>query len=86
MMKDGWDKELVEGDEVYYMSKEAPWFFCRGKITSFKHIAGCTQARIGRYYYMDGAMIHVDHENAAHAVTVQNIIKTAMLVKGEIQY
>lgn len=86
MMKDGWGKELVEGDEVYYMSKEAPWYFCRGRITSFKEVAGCVQARIGRYYYMDGAMIHVDHPNASNAVIVQNLLKTDLLVKGEIQY
>lgn len=70
------------GEVVFFIGKVSPWFWHKGEINKIDEVKGC---KIGKTWYSVGEVIKDSPQLAAH-LAVQNIEKSMMMCKGQVQY
>lgn len=75
-------KTIEVGEVVFFMGKVSPWFWHKGEVSKIDENKGC---KIGKVWYDKGCILK-DAPNLAAHLLAQNIEKSMMMCKGDVQY
>lgn len=76
------ERNFEVGEVVFFMGNVSPWFWHKGEIKQIDEIKGC---KIGKTWYSTGAVAKDSLQMAAHLLA-QNVEKSMMMCKGQVQY